>query len=279
MQFDTTRIDQRSLELTGANARQRLVRVNLLRQKLPMTQTTLYEFSLCPFCNKVRAGLELKGIPFDSVEVSPRSKKELPPLPEDAPKKVPVLQVDTSTVFDSTTILDFIDETFPGAIAFRPDDEAKQQRAREIEDWVDNEFIAALPTVIYGTWGEATQAARVVARNSKFTSVQKFGVQMLGSVVMHQISKRIMKRHGRTDAHGWVRENVGQFTQWLGDNQFVTGDHLSIADVAMHGALTCVREFPIFEEIMSNAKVAAWYKRIDGLRQKNRATNAGGSKN
>jgi microsomal prostaglandin-E synthase 2 len=70
-----------------------------------MTTVKLYEFSLCPFCNKVRAGLELKGVPFESVEVSPRSKVELPPLPEGTPKKVPVLQYGNDTVADSTAIL------------------------------------------------------------------------------------------------------------------------------------------------------------------------------
>ena len=36
---------------------------------------TLYQFTLCPFCNKVRAGLDLKGVEYDMVEVSPRESR------------------------------------------------------------------------------------------------------------------------------------------------------------------------------------------------------------
>ena len=231
-----------------------------------MTSLTLYEFSLCPFCNKVRAGLELKGLPFDSVEVSPRSKVELPPLPEGTPKKVPVLQCGDDTIADSTAILNYLEERFPEKGSFHPADPKLRVRSDEIEDWVDSQFIEALPTVIYGTWGEAAQAARIVAANSKLGGGQKFLVQIAGALVMKQIAKRILKRNDRSDAHQWVRENAEQFATWLGDKPFVLGDRPYLADVAMNGALTCVEEFPIFAEIMRSDSIAAWYKRMADLR-------------
>ena len=231
-----------------------------------MTTVKLYEFSLCPFCNKVRAGLELKGIPFESVEVSPRSKVELPPLPEGTPKKVPVLQHGTDTVADSTAILNYIEERFPDGARFHPQDGEARKRSDEIEDWVDTQFIEALPTVIYGTWGEAVQAARIVAANSKLTGGQKFMVQLAGAIVMKQISKRILKRNNRDNAHAWVRDNAAEFASWLGDKPFVLGDQPYLADVAMHGAMTCVKQFPIFDELMRTENLAAWYKRMDERR-------------
>ena len=236
-----------------------------------MADTTLYEFSLCPFCNKVRSGLELKGIPFDSVEVSPRSKVELPPLPEGTPKKVPVLQNGDDTVADSTVILNYLEDKIPGKINFHPADSELRKRSDEIEDWVDSDFIEALPTVIYGTWKEAIQAARLVANNSKLGGGQKFLVQLAGSVVMKQISKRILKRNDRDDAHAWVRDNTQKFSEWLGDKPFVLGDAPCMGDVAMHGAMTCVREFPIFAELMATQNIEAWYARLEGLRNQNKA--------
>ena len=67
---------------------------------------TLYQFQLCPFCHKVRAALELKGVPYTKVEVAPGNKKELPPLPEEAPRKVPVLQVNDEIGADRRRLLD-----------------------------------------------------------------------------------------------------------------------------------------------------------------------------
>ncbi len=236
-----------------------------------MASTTLYQFSLCPFCHKVRAGLELKGIAFDSVEVSPRSKAELPPLPDGAPKKVPVLQMNGDTVADSTTILNYLEENATGKVRFHPGDAAARKRSDEIEDWVDSDFIEALPTVIYGTWGEAIQAARLVAKSSKLGGGQKFLVQLAGSVVMKQISKRILKRNDRSDPHAWVRENTQHFSEWLDDKPFVLGDAPCLADVAMHGAMTCVREFPIFDELVKTKNIGAWYDRLQELRDQNKA--------
>jgi microsomal prostaglandin-E synthase 2 len=241
-----------------------------------MESVKLYEFSLCPFCNKVRAGLEIKGIPFESVEVSPRSKVELPPLPEGTPKKVPVLQCGDDTVADSTAILNYIEDKFPDGVQFHPQDPELRERSDEIEEWVDAQFIEALPTVIYGTWGEAVRAAKIVASSSKLSGGQKFLVQLAGAVVMKQISKRILKRNERDSAHAWVRDNTGQFASWLGDKPFVLGDAPYLPDVAMHGAITCVKEFPIFDEIMHTKNVAEWYRRMEGLRGEGRGTRGVG---
>lgn len=236
-----------------------------------MDDLTLFQFALCPFCHKVRAGLDLKGLAYRTVEVNPMTKKELPPLPPDAPKKVPVLQHAGKTIFDSTTILEYLDTAFPDRLPFRPADAAAQAKSTEIEAWVDSELITALPTVIYGTWREALTAAQVTARSSNFGFFQNVGVRAGGSLVMHQIAKRILKKHGNTDGHAWVGACIDRFEGWLGDQDFVTGSAPSLGDVAAHGALTCVGPFPIYAEIMRRPKVAAWNERMAAVRAANRA--------
>mgnify|MGYP003407065586 FL=1 len=228
-----------------------------------MKAATLYQFSLCPFCNKVRSGLELKGIPYQLVDVNPRSKAELPALPSAAPRKVPVLVAEGETVWDSTEILRFLDRAYPNTPRFRPEDPALRKRADEIEEWVDSELIRAIPTVIYGTWGEAGQAAKVVAKSSNFTRAQGLTVMLGGSVVMHFVAKRLLKQSGRKDGHAWVAESLDRIEQWLGEQAFVCGDTLSIADVAIHGAFACVQEFPIYNSILARPRLRAWLSRME----------------
>lgn len=235
-----------------------------------MEQIKLYQFSLCPFCNKVKAGLDLKGISYHGIEVNPMTKKELPPLPDEAPKKVPVLQANGDTVYDSTTILKYLDEKYPGKFRFIPADEKARKKSEEIEQWVDDEFTYALPTVIYGTWAEAFRAAQVTARTSNFGFVQNIGVRAGGSIIMYAVSQRILKKRNKTDGHKWVMEEVDRFEGWLGDQKFVCGDELSLGDVAMHGAVACVKDFPIFREMMKRPKMSAWYNRVQALRDENR---------
>ncbi|MEM1032371.1 MAG: glutathione S-transferase family protein [Myxococcota bacterium] len=230
------------------------------------TLPKLYQFALCPFCNKVRAALEIKGIAFDEVEVSPRSKVELPPLPEEAPRKVPVLTFGDDVVWDSTRILAFLDEAFPDTTRFQPEDAQAQQRAAEVEAWVDETFIASLPPVLYGTWREAAKAAKIIAAQSRFSATGGLMVKVGGPLVMHAVAKRILARNGRKDAHGWVGENLDHFERELGEGPFVLGDRLSVADVAMQGALTCLRPFPIFERVRDRPRLMAWYERIEAMK-------------
>lgn len=229
--------------------------------------TTLYQFALCPFCNKVRAGLQLKGVPFEEVEVSPRSKVELPSLPEGAPRKVPVLEVGSTVLWDSTRILSQLDEAFPDTLRFTPADEAMRLRADTIEQWVDDQFIESLPPVLYGTWREATKASKVIAKHSRFGTGEGLAVKFGGPLIMHAVAKRILKRNGRTDAHAWVRENLDYFEQELGERDFVCGDTLTVADVAMHGALTCISPFPIFENVESRPRLHAWFERVEAMKK------------
>lgn len=232
---------------------------------------TLYQFELCPYCHKVRAGLELKGLAFRKIEVNPMTKKELPALPEGSPKKVPVLRAGGEVVADSTEILRYLD-VVGGKLHFTPTDPQEREASDAIEQWVDDEFTYALPTVIYGKWAEALKAAQITARTSNFGLLQNLGVRAGGSLIMHQVSKRLLKKRGKTDAHAWVRENVDKIEAWLGDKDYLVGDALSMGDVAVHGAMSCVRQFPVFEEMMARPKVRAWFYRVQALREANRAS-------
>ena len=237
-----------------------------------MTTATLYEFELCPYCQKVRAGLELKGLAYRRVQVNPMNKKELPALPATAPRKVPVLAIDGEVLWDSTDILTYLDAHFAGPSAFLPADPAARAKTEEVEAWVDDALTFALPTVIYGTWGEAVKAAQVTARTSNFGFFQNAMVRAGGSLVMHEVSKRILKKRGESDGRKWLSREMDRFEGWLGEGPFVCGAELTLGDVATHGALTCIQEFPAFGEMMrARPRLAAWYARVAAARAERRA--------
>ncbi|MCW5828806.1 MAG: glutathione S-transferase N-terminal domain-containing protein [Deltaproteobacteria bacterium] len=236
-----------------------------------MEAVTLYQFELCPFCHKVKAGLELKGVPYRKVEVNPLNKKELPPLPQGSPKKVPVVTLNGKLVEDSTAILKALDEQVKGPVTFLPADPEARAKSEMIEQWVDDDLTYALPTVIYGTREEAFKAAQVTARTSNFGFFQNLMVRAGGSLIMYQVSKRILKKRNQTDGHAWVRKELDRFEGWLGDQPFACGSEPTLADVAVHGALKCIEEFPAFGEAMSRPKLKAWFDRVQKLRDQNRA--------
>lgn len=232
---------------------------------------TLFQFELCPYCHKVKAALEVKGLAYDKVEVNPYTKRELPALPEGAPKKVPVLSLDGEVVADSTDILEFLEQRFGDQNGLMPASADAQARTREIEAWVDDKLTQILPAVIYGTWTEAARAAQVTARSSNFGLIQNIMVRAGGSLIMHQVSKRIVKRLGGGDPHDMLASELDKLEEWLGEEPFVCGQEVSVGDVAAHGALKCIADFPAFERIMKRPRIEAWYTRVSDLRAKNRA--------
>jgi glutathione S-transferase len=234
-----------------------------------MQPVTLYQFALCPFSHKVKAALDVKGIPYTQVEVNPMTKKELPELPDDVRRKVPVIQVDGSTVIDSTSILGYLEQTYGDSLT--PSDPEQRAKSDTIEQWVDDDLAYVLPTVIYGRWGDAVRAARVVAKTSNFGPVQNAIVRAGGSLIMHQVAKRIVKKRGGGSPQQMVDAEMDKFEEWLGDQPFLCGDEPSVADVAAQGCLTCVQEFPAFATIMARPRVASWYQRVQDLRDANRA--------
>ena len=249
-----------------------------VRVSVNMTTTpsiTLYQFQLCPFCHKVRAALDMKGAQYKRIEVAPGSKKELPPLPEGAPRKVPVLQVGEEIIWDSTDILMEIDRLVPqGAYLSSRERDVRDEELELFEEWIDKELMPALPTVIYDTWPNAIKAANITANESNFGFFDRFKVKVGGSLIMKLIVKRILKREGRTDGHAWLADCLDQIEERLQDQSYAMGETPTIADAALHGAFKCVEEFPIFETMMARPALRDWYHRVQALRDSTTGADA-----
>ncbi len=231
-----------------------------------MQAATLYQFELCPFCHKVKAALEVKGIAFTTVEVNPINKKELPELEANEKRKVPVLEIDGQLISDSTTILEHL-EAIESTLSPEP---PADEKSAMVENWVDDDLAQVLPAVIYGKWRDAARAAKVIARTSNFGFVQNVLVRGGGSMIMHQVAKKIMKGRGGGDPAEALSAEMDKFEDWLGEQDFVCGAEPSIGDVATHGCLTCIQDFPAFADIMKRPRVKAWFDRVQKLRDENR---------
>ena len=238
-----------------------------------MSILTLYQFELCPYCHKVKAGLELKGIPYKKVEVNPMSKKELAHLTPSAEgrKKVPVVQLDEEVVRDSSTILRWLDSVKSTDIALLPSNQDQLALAEEIDGWVNNDLTQILPTVLYGTWSASIKAARLTAKTSNFSKADNLKVSLFGSVVMKLIAKRILKkRGGGKSGLQLLAAELDKLENWLGRQKYLCGDQITLADASTHGALTCIKEFPAFGFIQERPSLNAWYQRVAEARIPNK---------
>ena len=103
--------------------------------------TTVYGMPVSPFVRKVLVALELKGVDYELVPVSPMNLPEdyeqLSPL-----RRIPAFKDDLLGVSDSSVICEYLDERYP-EIYLRPKNIAERARCRWYEEYADTAMLEA----------------------------------------------------------------------------------------------------------------------------------------
>ena len=67
----------------------------------------MYQYEICPFCNKIKALLDLHKVPYDTTEVNPLTKSEIKSW-SGGYRKVPIAKIAGEQVNDSPVIANSI---------------------------------------------------------------------------------------------------------------------------------------------------------------------------
>jgi RNA polymerase-associated protein len=114
---------------------------------------TLYTANTCPYCHRVRIVLAEKGITFETEEVNlddkPEELKELNPY-----ETVPTLVDRDLVLFESSIIMEYLDERFPHP-PLMPVDPVSRARTRLFMHRVDRDWFAPVADL------ESDDAARM----------------------------------------------------------------------------------------------------------------------
>jgi glutathione S-transferase len=97
-------------------------------------------------CVKVRRALELKGLPYETLDVLPMNRA--PVVAASGQGLVPVLEDDGGAVADSTAILRHLEAAHPEP-SLLPEDPAQHAACWLIEDWVDGAFMKLTRRLAY----------------------------------------------------------------------------------------------------------------------------------
>ncbi|MFN2375143.1 MAG: glutathione S-transferase family protein [Candidatus Binatia bacterium] len=118
---------------------------------------TIYDYPGCPFGRKVRIVLAEKELSFDSVQVDlakgqQRSEefRRLNPF-----GKVPVLVDESSVVYESTIINEYLNDEYPHPPELLPEDSGERARIRLLVDFADRAF--TLPVMALEKDGKAAE--------------------------------------------------------------------------------------------------------------------------
>lgn len=159
----------------------------------------LYQYAICPFCNRVKALLDYAGVDYQTVEVNPLTKAEIKPWKTEHTKvPIAIIQTDDKTVaakpfFGSDVIVQglleypFIQsclwERWQGSTMTLED----FQHGPAVAHWTDfaaNDLATLLYPNMCRTWGDSYRAFDYVHKNtSTFGPLQRVMIQSVGSLV------------------------------------------------------------------------------------------------
>ncbi len=216
---------------------------------------TLYQFEACPFCWKVKAALDYKGLDYELVEVNPLNKKELSFSPEY--RKVPILVTDEHQINGSTEILEFLDKEFPERPVFDGTPEEKQWF-----DWANDTLVPALPPVIYATFGKALAAFGYITKVGQFSWLQKRLIRYSGALAMTIIAKKGAKKRGIKNPVLHFETQIAQWGRALGEDEFLGGERPNAADLTVYGYLKAIQTLPAFRYVSRHPRVYSWFKAV-----------------
>jgi len=195
-----------------------------------MTDLTLYEHPLSPYAQKCKIALREKGVAFDTkmpdavgTGLAGGEFRDASPRIE-----VPALIHGGVTLFDSTIILEYIEETWPDP-ALLPTSPIARARARMIEDMMDTHYEAI-------TWalGEIHFFKR--AGGAKAAELTTTAGEQLAQ------------------AHAWLE-------RMLGDADWFSGRHFGWADLAVAPFVNASVGFDLGPG--AGSRLAAWLDRAN----------------
>lgn len=164
----------------------------------------LYQYSICPFCNRVKTVLDYIGsdaLSVQHVEVNPLTKSEIQPWKK-VYRKVPIATVNQETIFGSDEIIHSIlaqpivrislDERWRKAAFSSPTTMTWDQftSSSEWTEYATKELAVWLYPNMCRTWSDSYRAFDYI-HEKPYSSLQRFLIQNVGSLAMYFAANKI----------------------------------------------------------------------------------------
>ena len=178
-------------------------------------------------CVKVRRALELKGLPFETLDIAPMKRE--PVAAASGQRLVPVLEDRGRATADSTAILRYLEATYPER-PLEPADPGGRAECWLLEDWADQAFMAATRRLAYWTVVHTPGAIEQLF----FPRGRGLRRRLLARVARRVVRRRfgLSAERERRDENE-VPRRAALAADRLGDRAFLVGDCLTVADVTL----------------------------------------------
>lgn len=196
----------------------------------------LYSAPLSLFARKVEIALAEKGLPFERVMVpftqTEGYRPKHPAVLAGNPKgQVPVLEDGGLVLFDSTVILDYLEDAYPTPPLY-PATPREKAVCRLTELFADEIMLVPLRALMYRTGPRSADPER-----------------------------RARDREEGLRAEPVIAEHYGEVERRLGDRSFLCGEAFTVADIAVFLMVLYALRLA-GPPIAGHPRLAAWYRRV-----------------
>jgi glutathione S-transferase len=194
----------------------------------------LHQFRHSAFCEKVRLVLAVKGLEASLIEVTP-GVGQLALFRLSGQRQVPVLVDGGEVISDSTAIALHLEERHPTP-PLLPSDPVSRARVLLLEDWADTALAAGARQALL-----QAAAADPVLRAALLPEATPDPLRRLVSALpggwMAPVSEAVGDLISPSEARQ-LRRNLDQLTRLVGEQPYLVGNHLSLADLAVVAQLS-----------------------------------------
>lgn len=226
---------------------------------------TLYQIEMSPFCDKVRRILQVKKQRYEVknlklLETLTRLKRLNPA------GKVPTLDLDGRILSDSTEIAYALEERFPEP-ALVPSAPEARALVHLLEDWADESlyFYEARLRFTFAT-NIARTAELLLAGESGL--MKRVGALAAPRKMRDVLAKQGVGRKSEAQVLGDVHRHVEAVAGWLAARDWLVGERMTLADIAVFVQLACIRSTAEGGRILTaQPTVLHWMERVDAATQ------------
>lgn len=222
----------------------------------------LYQYEISPFCDKVRRALQVKAQPFVIEEVTlwQTGLGKLKRLSEGA--KLPVIEHDGRRVGDSSEILLYLERSFPEP-ALYPTDPRERALAHVLEDWADESLYFY---EMYLRFFVPHNAKRWIPALTKFdaATMRTLAKAAVPLAVSRQLGSQGLGKKPLSAVLRELARQLDALTGLLHERQWLVGERLSAADLAVFAQLFCIRGSDEgARAVEERPAIGSWMERVD----------------
>jgi glutathione S-transferase len=220
----------------------------------------LHQFEISPFCDKVRRILHWKRIPYEIREVPPTRSFGVRRLNRIG--KLPTLEDEGRVVADSTDIAHYLEARFPDP-PLLPKHPLERGLVHVLEDWADESLYFLEMTLRFGL---PHNRRRFLPQLVKYEPpwFQRVAPAVMPAIFQARVRSQGTGRKPVSMLVADLERHVEALDGLVGGGDWLVGNALSLADVAVFAQMSCIRPTDEGQAVFARfPRVGAWMDRVD----------------